>query len=116
MKKTLFALAVSLFVSQPTFADSNDSSTIRVVQWNVFYNGKGTDGIRSQNRQVIELAALKPDVVMLNEITASATVDYARLLERVTGARWHHHHASGTAGGWGNAILTRYPIVSTSSY
>lgn len=107
---TLLAFFLWLPVPAPALADA----TIHVVHWNVFYNGKGTDGTRDPGRQVSVLAELDPDVITLNEVTAGATVEYAERLHRATGVRWRHHHSAGRDGGWGNAILTRHPIVSTS--
>jgi endonuclease/exonuclease/phosphatase family metal-dependent hydrolase len=112
----VLGLAVSLVWQQPTRAESPESRTLRVVHWNVFYDGKGTDGIRNRSRQVTVLAGLNADVITLNEVTANATVDYAVQLERATGVHWNHHHGSKAIGGWGNAILTRHPLVSTSVY
>lgn len=118
MKKfvCLLGLALSLVWQQPTRAQAPESRTLRVVHWNVFYDGKGTDGIRNRGRQVAVLAGLDADVITLNEVTANATVDYAAQLERATGVHWNHHHGSKTVGGWGNAILTRHALVSTSVY
>ena len=118
MKKLVcvLGLALSLVWQQPTRAQAPASRSLRVVHWNVFYDGKGTDGIRNRGRQVAVLAGLEADVITLNEVTANATVDYAAQLERATGVRWNHHHGSKAVGGWGNAILTRHPLVSTSVY
>jgi endonuclease/exonuclease/phosphatase family metal-dependent hydrolase len=118
VKKTLLALAlaVSLADAQPMRAQSGEPLPLRIVHWNVFYDGQGTDGVRDRGRQVTKLAALDADVITLNEVTANATVDYAVRLERATGSRWNHHHASATKGGWGNAVLSRHPFVSTSVY
>ncbi len=118
MKNVLFALglAVSLVSPQVARADVTPRVTLRVLHWNIFYDGQGTDGIRDRGRQVTTIAGQQPDVITLNEVTANATVDYAARLERATGLRWHHHHSSVTKGGWGNAILSRHPLLSTSVY
>jgi endonuclease/exonuclease/phosphatase family metal-dependent hydrolase len=118
VKKLLFALgiSVSLLCPRAAVAQSPEPPKLRVVHWNVFYDGKGTDGVRDRARQIAKLVAQTPDVITLNEVTANATVDYAVRLERATGVRWHHHHASAKPGGWGNAILSRYPLQSTSVY
>jgi endonuclease/exonuclease/phosphatase family metal-dependent hydrolase len=118
VKKNLFALALALsfFFPSPDYAETPPSPALRVVQWNVFYEGLGTDGIRNRGRQVATLAALNPDVVTMNELTANAAVDYAAGLERATGVHWYHHHVSGAGRLWGNAVLSRYPIVAAGGY
>jgi endonuclease/exonuclease/phosphatase family metal-dependent hydrolase len=104
------ALVVCALAPQPASA----RGALRLVHWNIFYSGTGTDGVRDPARQVDVLAALSPDVITLNEITARAAVDYASRLQRATGVRWHHHFArSRERDEWGNAILSRHPIVST---
>jgi len=119
VKRNLLVLGVVLclfFPPRDAAADSPDAPALRVVQWNVFYEGLGTDGIRDRARQAATLAALHPDVVTLNELTAAAALDYAARLERATGVHWYHHHMSGAGRLWGNAILSRYPIVAASGY
>ena len=116
MRSLLAVLALAAVLSpSPARGGEAAASSLRVVQWNAFYDGTGTDGVRDRGRQVAALAALAPDVVSLNEVTAGAAVDYAARMQRATGARWHHHHAAG-ARGWGNAILSRHPLLSTSAY
>ena len=118
VKKLLVALVIALFLVsfRPPDAASQVPSPIRVVQWNVLYNGRGTDGVLDRARQVAWLVASDPDVITLNEVTADVATDYKLRVERRTGERWYHHHASAVRGGWGNAVLTRFPIVSTSRY
>jgi hypothetical protein len=60
VKKNLYALglALSFVFPGPAHADSREAPALRVVQWNVFYEGLGTDGIRNRSRQVATLAAL----------------------------------------------------------
>jgi endonuclease/exonuclease/phosphatase family metal-dependent hydrolase len=114
--KASAALGFALVILAPRalLSDSNHTRSLRIVQWNVLYNGIGTDRVRNRARQVAALAALQPDVVTLNEVTADAIADYKVLLERATGVPWRQH-VSRTDGMWGNGLLSRYPIVSTAA-
>lgn len=98
-------LASVLAAAEPT--------VIRVVTYNIHLCGVGMDGKRDLGRQAEVLRALKPDIVLLQEVDRrslrSGMVDGARELGEALGLR--HHFAKAIPlklGDYGNAILTRY--------
>lgn len=97
-------------------AEAQEPTSIRMLHWNVQYSGTGTDGIVDRGRQVTWIANQRPDLVALNELTAPHATDYRNRLQTATGSAWHLHFASAVSGKEGNAILSRFPLLATTSY
>jgi endonuclease/exonuclease/phosphatase family metal-dependent hydrolase len=118
---------------------SDGSATLRVLSYNVLHGGPwsgfGGDGQRLERRVELigdELAALRPDVVALQEVAVSRRLgDVAERLARRLG--YHHVHAPATRYVFGDgmlsrlivaalgfregpAILSRFPIVESEIY
>jgi endonuclease/exonuclease/phosphatase family metal-dependent hydrolase len=91
---------------------------LRVLQFNI-HAGISRAGAVDLGRIAAEIRAAHPDVVSLNEVdsgtTRSGGVDEAAYLGRATGLRVvYGPNLFGYDGGrFGNAILTRYPVVSS---
>ena len=101
---------------------SDSGSTLKVLHWNT-HRAWGTDGKYNLERIATWIAKMNPNVVSLNEVqryTSYANEDQpgrlASMLKQKTGATWHVYFrsTSGTSKGHGNAILSRFPIASTS--
>jgi endonuclease/exonuclease/phosphatase family metal-dependent hydrolase len=92
------------------------SQTLTVLQWNVFHGGRGTDSRVDVSRQVNWIAAKRPDIASLNEVTALQAEEYRERLDEATGERWYSFHVTAQADGTGNQILSRHPFVSTDVY
>jgi endonuclease/exonuclease/phosphatase family metal-dependent hydrolase len=91
--------------------------TIRILSYNV-HHGEGTDGKLDLARIAKVIEAAKPDLVALQEVDVLAErtdkVDQAHELGRLTKL----HVAFGSSmefqgGQYGNAVLSRWPIVSS---
>ena len=83
------------------------SQTIRVLQWNTYHGGYGTDGIYDQDRQVTWMTSVAPDIISLNEVKASQAQSYEQKLEAATGIARHSFHVVAQSDGTGNQILSR---------
>jgi len=100
---------------------------LRVLQWNTHHGGYGTDGVYSTDRVASWAAAMKPDVILFNEIernTGWGHEDqpevYRRLMQQKTGKTWYAMFAQ-EFGNWdssgkGNLILSTYPIQASDRY
>jgi endonuclease/exonuclease/phosphatase family metal-dependent hydrolase len=119
----VYALPLTL-VSAPT---TSGSATLRVLQWNTHHGGYGTDGAYSPDRIATWAAAMKPDVVMFNEIERNDSWGnqdqpevYKNLLQQKTGRTWYYIFAqefgSWSSAGKGNLILSTYPIKFSDRY
>jgi len=108
-----------------SYTVSNGTATrMRVLQWNL-HHGVGTDGVYDINRIATWIAAMTPDVVMLNEVERNdfwghedQPARYEALLESKTGRTWYslfvQEFGDWTAAGKGHLILSRYPIQATA--
>ena len=102
---------------------STTVSTLKVLDWNTHY-GVGTDGKYNLDRIAAMIAKLNPQVVSLNEVTRYAYYNanedqaprYAALLKAKTGKTWYYSYRTdnGASKGVGNAVLSTFPIASTS--
>lgn len=94
-----------------------------MLDWNTHY-GVGTDGVYDLDRIATHIARINPDVISLNEVTRRShyntsddqVVRYADLLRAKTGRTWYYYYRTdnGASTGVGNAVLSRFPIASTS--
>jgi len=103
------------------------STTLRVLAYNIHHNGIGSDGVNNPNRIADLVAAANPDVVSLEEVesgdgyyTGDGTALYQHLLEARTGITWYaldiQKYGSWTAAGQRDAILSKYPFISTARF
>jgi endonuclease/exonuclease/phosphatase family metal-dependent hydrolase len=103
---------------------TSTGTTLKVLDYNTHYGGGGTDGVFNPDRVIDTIVRLNPDLVSLNELTVKAYYDsqrdlpayYAAELTRKTGRRWYYTFRTdnGAATGVGDAVLSRFPIASTS--
>lgn len=91
------------------------SPRLRVATYNV-HGCVGTDRQRSEKRIAEVIASMSADVVGLQEIdcerTRSASIDQAAAIAQELG--WHHHFHPAMQqadGGFGDAIISRYPLA-----
>ena len=93
--------------------------TLRVMTWNI-HHGKTKAGRRDLLAQARFIAAQHPDVVALQEVQTwdeNQPVRLEQLLEQLTGQSWTRQWAPvlNSAYTEGNLVLTRLPVVSSSS-
>ena len=97
-------------------------TSLRVMQWNI-HNARGTDGICNSDRIANTIVAQTAHVVSLNEVKAYAgecswTFDMSEhlqsLLQSKTGVTWYRKYVQ-IASTAGNVLLSRYPLVSSST-
>ena len=96
-------------------------TTLRVLQWNI-HNAKGSDGVCNPDRIAKVIVAQNPHVVSMNEVKSYAgdcswNFDMSQrlqsLLQSRTGVTWHRKYVK--LGKAGNVLLSRYPLVSSST-
>jgi len=104
---------------------TSGKTTLRVLQWNSQHGGTGTDGVLDPARFISKAASFKPDLFSINEVERydsyanyDAPVKLAALMKQYTGQTWYYKFATnaGGANGRGNMVLSRYPIVASSSH
>ncbi len=91
-----------------------EPAVIRVASYNIRTGGVGMDGKRDLLRQAEVLRALRPDVVLLQEVDLNARrsgkVDCAGIIAKALGMRHHFGEAMPFQGGsYGCAVLARLP-------
>jgi endonuclease/exonuclease/phosphatase family metal-dependent hydrolase len=95
---------------------------LRVMQWNI-HNTLGTDGVCNPDRTANTIVAQNPQVVSLNEVkyfagACSSALDMSErlqsLVQQKTGLTWYRNYVRIGNGTW-NVLLSRYPLVSSSS-
>ena len=94
---------------------SAQTPTVRVLCYNIHY-GQGNDGVYDLERLAAVIAAEKPDLVALQEVDVgvkrSGRVHQARRLGEMTGMAVRYGPTQHYEGGlYGNAVLTRLPIL-----
>lgn len=129
--QTTGSMSVRLTVTDMTGATATASTTVtvnnaatsgsaqfKVMQCNIQW-GQGTDEVYDLNRQANYMVLYNPDVISLNETPtyANQAQQFATLLTQKTGVTWNYFFVPISAGNnVGQTILTKWPIVSTSSY
>ena len=103
--------------------DDGDTTTLRVLHWNL-YHGQNAKKKWAFPRQMEVIAKADPDLISLNEVekfnssygNIDQAAELAKYLTEKTGKKWYHYMrvGSGSSKGIGNAVLTRFPLVSTS--
>jgi endonuclease/exonuclease/phosphatase family metal-dependent hydrolase len=91
-----------------------EPAVIRVASYNIRVGGMGMDGKRDLARTAGVLRALKPDIVLLQEVDLNAKrsgkVDVPKVLADALGMRSYFGEAMPFQGGsYGCAVLTRLP-------
>jgi len=108
----------------PSVDTKSDGSTLRILEYNVHHNGLGTDGVNNPNRVADWVAKINADVVTLVEVeswnsyySGDGVALYKKLLEARTGVTWHtldiQKYGDWSSPGQRNAILSKYPLIST---
>jgi len=115
-----------LTVTYGSAATTTSTSTIRVLQYNTHHGGYGTDGVWNVDRLIASAVKTNPDIISFNEVERgdswSHGYDDLQLflasIEKQTGRTWYgvFRTGSGASTGIGNAIISKTPILSSSSY
>ncbi len=118
-RRRWLAVVVALGVGLPTLAFAQDRGrTLRVLCYNIHY-GQGMDGVYDIPRLAAVINQAKPDLVALQEVDVgvkrSGRVHQAQELGRLTGMAVRFGPAQHYEGGlFGNAVLTRLPILDVA--
>ncbi len=101
----------------------SSASTLRVLHWNL-YHGQDAKKKWAFQRQMEVIAKAKPDLISLNEVekfnstygNIDQAAELAEYLTEKTGKKWYQYMrvGSGSSKGIGNAVLSRFKLVSTS--
>ena len=113
---TLPAAALCLLLPFVAALPAAEPTVVRVVSYNIRVGGMGMDGKRDLGRTAEVLRALRPDIVLLQEVDQGArrsgSVDVAKVLGDALGLRSHFGPAIPLQGGfYGNALLSRFPAA-----
>jgi endonuclease/exonuclease/phosphatase family metal-dependent hydrolase len=97
---------------------SAQTPTVRVLCYNIHY-GQGNDGVYNLERLAAVIADVKPDLVALQEVDVgvkrSGRVHQAMRLGELTGMAVRYGPTQHYQGGlYGNAVLTRLPILDVA--
>ena len=111
----LFLLGHLAFLDDSIVAGAAEPSRLRVLCYNIHY-GQGTDGKYDLQRLADVIKGAKPDLVALQEVDVgvkrSGRVHQARRLAELTGMAVRYGPTQHYQGGlYGNAVLTRLPIL-----
>ncbi len=115
------AAAICVLLAAATNAAADEpAQTLRVLCYNIHY-GQGTDGHYDIERLAGVIAAAKPDLVALQEVDVgvkrSGRVHEAQRLAELTGMAVRFGPTQHYEGGlFGNAVLTRLPILDVAIY
>jgi endonuclease/exonuclease/phosphatase family metal-dependent hydrolase len=118
VKTSIFAL--TLLTAAPTQAVVAAPQTLRILAYNI-HHGAGLDGKLDLERIARVITAVDPDVVALQEVDSCVTrtegVDQATVLASLTGMHSVFGHFMDYQGGrYGMALLSRLPIVESTSH
>lgn len=111
----------------PAPSPSSGGVQLRVLQWNIHHGGFGTDGVYSTERIANWVVAMKPDVILFNEMEKNTSWGredqpevYKRLLQQKTGKTWYYVFAQEfgdwSSNGKGNMIMSTYPLSFSGHY
>jgi len=104
-----------VFLGDDTLINAAEQSPLRVLCYNIHY-GQGTDGRYDLERLAAVINKAKPDLVALQEVDVgvkrSGRIHQARRLAELTGMAVRFGPTQHYEGGlYGNAVLTRLPIL-----
>jgi len=115
-------LTVVLGTTATSPPPATNSSTIKVLQWNIA-QGYDPQGQSNIDRVVAFIVAKRPDVISFNEInkyssTNSHCQQIADRLRAQTGETWTYHwiQKSGAATGEGEAVMTRLDVDANDDF
>ncbi len=113
-------LAGIFLVLAGSLAAEHPPDQLRVLSYNI-HHGEGIDSKLDLSRIAEIIRSVDPDVVMLQEVDQnvgrSGTVDQPNRLEELTGLRSIFGANIDLQGGkYGNAILTRLPLIKHHNY
>lgn len=108
------ALVVAIYWSPPAFVTSQGLADLRIMSYNL-HQGFNTSGRLDVEALAQVIEAEKPDILALQEVSRGWVVDGSLDLLAWLSSRLEMPYVSGpTADGqWGNAVLSRYPIVAS---
>lgn len=103
-----------MFLAAACALAAADPTVLRVVSYNIRTGGVGMDDKRDLARQAAVLKALKPDIVLLQEVDVGAKrsgkVDTAGVIAEALGFKSYFTQAIPLQGGsYGVAVLTAFP-------
>lgn len=121
MNKTLRLLAIltiGFSLVAPMSGAASSPASLRVLCYNIHY-GQGNDGVYDIARLAEVIKAAKPDLVALQEVDVgverSGRVHELRRLAELTGMAARYGPTQHYQGGlFGNAVLTRLPILDVA--
>jgi len=120
--RRVLALAALLagVAALPAAGARQGATVVRVLTYNI-HHGAGTDGRIDLARLAAVIRQAAPDVVALQEVdrlvSRSGGVDQASELARLTGLDMRFGRTISLQGGeYGNAVLSRWPIVETTNH
>ena len=114
----LIAVLAAALILTSGMVRADEPGTLRVLCYNIHY-GQGNDGQYDLERLAAVIAASKPDLVALQEVDVgverSGRVHQAQQLGKLTGMAVRFGPTQHYQGGlFGNAVLTRLPILDVS--
>lgn len=112
---TIFLLAANSICVGTASSHADEKQTLRVLCYNIHY-GQGNDGVYDLPRLAEVINRSKPDLVALQEVDVgvkrSGRIHQARKLGELTGMAVRYGPTQHYQGGlYGNAVLTRLPIL-----
>ncbi len=115
---SLLILTVLLNGFGPRISHADKTQPLRVLCYNIHY-GQGTDGQYNLKRLAAVIKKTRPDLVALQEVDVgvrrSGRVHQAQRLSQLTGMEVRFGPTQHYQGGlFGNAVLTRLPILDVS--
>ena len=102
-----------------TPVQSEEPVRLRILSWNI-HHGEGVDGKLDLDRIAAVIRSVSPDLVALQEVEVGSKrtgqVDQPAELARMTGLKSvFQKNIDFQGGGYGNAVLSRFPVRSTES-
>jgi endonuclease/exonuclease/phosphatase family metal-dependent hydrolase len=113
-------LLVALIATLLLVPSAGSAEPLRILTYNI-HHGRGTDGKLDLERIAKVIRDAKPDLVALNEVDKgvrrSDKVDQPKKLGELTGLTpLFEKNINHEGGEYGNAILSRFPIVKHKNY
>ena len=107
-----------VLIQTVTPVQSEEPVRLRILSWNI-HHGEGVDGKLDLERIAAVIRGLKPDIVALQEVEVGSSrtnrVDQPAELARMTGlTSVFQQNIEFRGGGYGNALLSRLPVLSTN--
>lgn len=127
LSPVLFALLIMTQIRSygMDFSKVSDTSGIRVMTYNIHHANppsKAAEGTIDLQAIAKVINEARPDLVALQEVDVNTvrsgtTINEAETLAKLTGMYFHFSQALAYQGGkYGDAVLSRFPIIDTFSY